>query len=128
MSAHLYRPVVGRIQLHTPYMEGNRRWLLDLGIRPTRDKATKRWLVSRGRLFELADASADRFGRCVVVTEHRASEQCHAACQGALGDECVCSCLGKNHGGGRALGGWVEVGAGVLVSEEIIQATWVVER
>lgn len=127
MTAHIYRPVAGRIELLTPYRDDNRAWLRSMGIRPLYSRETHRWLVARGRLFELADAAAARFGRCEVVTEHRADEQCHTSCQTAEGDECVCSCLGKKHGGGRALAGWMEVGSGVLVSEDIVAAHWVVQ-
>ena len=69
-----------------------------------------------------------RFGRVDVWTDHRVHERCHEACQIAKGEECVCSCLGKNYGEGRHLAGWVEVGdSGVLVTDEIIRQQWVVE-
>jgi hypothetical protein len=126
--ARIWRPLKGRLELWTPYRPANRQWLKDtLGARPTWSGG--RWLVARRHLHLLAQAAADRFGECEVWTDHLTTERCHVKCQQAKGAECVCSCLGRYHGGGTMLAGWVEFGdSGAIVASEIARAHWLVTR
>lgn len=123
MTAKIHRPVKGRIRLQTPYVPDNRGWLKSIGIgRPTWSKSEGVWLVSRVHLTRLVNEAVARFGEAEVWTDHRSEERCHTACQTAVGDECVCSCMGRHHGGGAPVEGWESLGD-VLVGS-VIRAHW----
>ncbi len=73
------------------------------------------WKVARGRLRELVDGLAAEVGECEVFVDFRASVtfKCDKRCVGAVSEECLCSCLGRNHRGTQF--GWFEVGETTLL-------------
>ncbi len=106
-----------------PYEGGsNRRWILDeLGsyMRPTwnRDAVPARWEIARPHLRSLVEALALKFGEIDLYLEFSMRQRCDKRCQAAEGDDCVCSCLGENHGGAAYWRHWTQVGETTLVSD-----------
>ena len=128
-SPAIYRPLRGRLYVATLYAEGNREWLIALGIRPGDfDRETKTWRIARKHLQGLLKAMLVRWGRPVhVYADFNTKERCATSCQKAKGDECTCSCMGRRHAGGRYLEGWRKVGPYVLVRDEIARQEWIVD-
>jgi hypothetical protein len=73
----------------------------------------------------LLEALVERYGKVEVWLEFSLTQKCDKRCRDAHGDECVCSCLGMNHGGiwGRR---WFEVGETTLISPEVKRIVGVV--
>jgi hypothetical protein len=114
----LERRLAGRLRLWIPYGDGtNRRWLKDrLGDRIRPEWVQGRpghWEIARAQLVPLLEALVTRFGQVEVLLEFSRTQKCDKRCRDATGDECVCSCLGRFHGGiwGRR---WFEVGETTL--------------
>jgi hypothetical protein len=119
-----HRPVEGRIRTKMPYDGGhNRAWLrrhLGNRIRPEL-QGNGVWGIARPHLRFLVEGLAERFGHVDVLLDFRISQRCDTRCRDALGDECVCSCLGENHGGAAYWRHWIEVGETTLVAGGDIQ-------
>lgn len=120
-----------RVWAWMPYGDGtNRRWLharLGERIRPEWNKHARRWEVSRRHLRPLVDALAEKFGEVEVTLEFSTKEQCDSRCQTAMNDDCQCSCLGENHGGGVFLD-WIVVSDTTLIRHERYVRTMVVRH
>ncbi|WP_371578084.1 hypothetical protein [Streptomyces sp. NBC_01314] len=56
--------------------------------------------------IELAGSLVKRHSRMVLGREYNSSEKCNHRCMNALGHECTCSCLARNHGRGGWMSGW----------------------
>lgn len=109
-----------RLLLWMPYSGGtNRAWLRsELGKRiDLRYIGHGRWAIARPHLRTLIEACAERFGEVDVVLDFRTRDRCDTRCQEATGDDCVCSCLGENHGGAAYWKRWIPVGENTLVGE-----------
>jgi len=125
------RRVTGRLRLwRLPYQGGGNRWWLkeQLGdrIRPNWVQGNPgHWEIARAHLLPLLAALVRRYGQVEVWLEFSLTQKCDKRCRDALGDECVCSCLGMNHGGiwHRR---WFEVGDTTLISPEIRQVRGIV--
>lgn len=122
MGPTLYRPTNGRLQLSLPFQLDNRGWLRELlgsGIHLDWVKAPSggHWSIARDHLMPLLQGLVAHYGRVYVRLEFKASMRCDSRCRDAKGDDCVCSCLGSNHGGaaGRT---WFEVGDTTLISSD----------
>lgn len=124
-TAKVLRPLSGPIRIRTPYKPGNRAALNTLAVRTTvRHLKGDQWELAR-RLFRPAVALlAERFGEVHVYTEHKTSQRCDRRCAEAKGDDCVCSCLYVNHGGGIA--GWNLIPENTLVRGDVTTAHYVV--
>ena len=72
------------------------------------------WKISREHLTAVAEAIAIRDGEVQIEMHYSESEQCDERCQNAKGDDCTCSCEGKNHGAAEH-GSWRQVGETTLV-------------
>jgi hypothetical protein len=103
-----------------PYSGGtNRAWLqAELGRRiDLRYVGEGQWEITRPHLRTLVEACAARFGELEVVLDFRTRDRCDTRCQEAVGDDCVCSCLGENHGGAAYWKRWIPVGETALISD-----------
>lgn len=126
-GSYIYRPLRGRALLRVPFARGNRRWLRDaLGCRPEWDSERRAWLVAREHLQRAIALLAETHGRVALALEYRLTDRCDIRCQAARGDDCVCSCLGEHHGGGRAVRGWRVVGDTTLVDSHVHVRRYVV--
>lgn len=117
VSWGVWRPVTGRVVIKMPYAKGNRAWLKEtLGdrIRPDFRKPPPRWEVARIHFAPVVQALANRLGRIDVYVDFRTAEQCDTRCRNARGQECTCSCLGRQHGRGITYG-WNLVGDTTMV-------------
>ena len=69
----------------------------------TCDPKTKAWAIPRSRLNYIAARCLCRYQSLWIIQTYRPLEKCAPACWNAQGYDCQCSCLGENHGSGRAL-------------------------
>lgn len=118
----ILRPVHGRIQVWTPYRPGNRGLLrehLPPGCQLAREGCV--WTVARVHLRRMINACLDAWDAVRIVSDYRSVQKCDTRCVEALGTDCVCSCLGDNHGAGTAPGH-------VLVSETTLVGPSEVQR
>ncbi|MGP3637512.1 protein kinase domain-containing protein [Streptomyces sp. 24-1644] len=58
-----------------------------------------------------------KFGEIDLYLEFSLQQRCDQRCQDAIGDDCVCSCLGENHGGAAYLRNWTQVAETNLVGD-----------
>ncbi|MFD9475010.1 hypothetical protein [Streptomyces goshikiensis] len=58
-----------------------------------------------------------KFGEIDLHLEFSMRQRCDKRCQDAEGDDCVCSCMGENHGGAAYWRNWIQVGETTLVSD-----------
>ena len=97
------RPAEGRLEVWIPWQPGGNRTLIKSACgsltRPERDGQRKRWLIARTHFMALIEALKARYGQVRVITAHCDTEKCDTRCQEARGDDCVCSCGGRFHGG-----------------------------
>lgn len=129
MTARILRPLRGRLQvrgLRAPQGEEppNRQMFKSAAgkaIRPTWVKAPEGspgwagyWTISRAHLTAVAEAIAIRDGEVQIEMHYSTSEQCDERCQNARGNDCTCSCEGKNHGAAEHAS-WKPVGETTLV-------------
>lgn len=129
MAALIRRPLRGRIEvrgLRAP--RGNEppnkqmfKTAAGKAIRPTWIDAPPGspgwagyWTISRQHLTVVAEAVAIRDGLVNVEMHYSTTEQCDRRCKNAKGDDCTCSCEGKNHGDGDHAS-WTPVGDTTLV-------------
>jgi len=138
------RPWVRRLVDHPqlwmwlPYLgESNRPWLREeLGrIRPAWVPSSAgregHWEVARSHLWTLVDALAIKFGTVDVYLEFSRRSQCDERCQSANPAtvyDCVCACLGENHGGAASWKSWRPVGESTLVSRERAMSHFIIGR
>lgn len=121
----ILRPVTGRVELKVPPGQMDRRWLrtgFDSGQRllEVLVKPANSWLIAREHFALAASAMAEKFGSVDVYMRFKSEERCSDRCVGAKLDECVCSCLGMNHGGGLYTSvGWVNQGERPLGNGEV---------
>lgn len=89
---------------------------------PKHDPKGDYWHLPRTSLGPVLRASLDAYGAAILVRDGKKLAVCNANCQKAEGPECMCSCLGQEHGvlSGRD---WVELGASyeTLVAEDHIR-------
>lgn len=127
----IYRPPRGELTVRLPYREGNRALLRGPGGRdPTWHPTLQYWTVPAawfGRLIRggsLAGGLLSASGQVYVIQPYRETEKCAAACWEAAGEECACSCMGRNHGIGYPGGRWYEVSDACAVRVGDRQLHW----
>lgn len=74
--------------------------------RPEWNPTGESWSVATRHFIELAGSLVKRHSRMVLGREYNSSEKCNHRCMNALGHECTCSCLARNHGRGGWMSGW----------------------
>ncbi|WIM93135.1 DUF5710 domain-containing protein [Actinoplanes oblitus] len=111
------RPVDGPAGCRLPAGDEHRAWLTGhLGEALTTDTRGVH-AIPRERLVHLVRGLTERFQRVDVFLDHRDGEPCGPRCRDAAGDDCVCSCLGRNHGGGEFWRRCPDVAAPALVGD-----------
>ncbi|SCF58520.1 hypothetical protein GA0115256_103517 [Streptomyces sp. DconLS] len=92
----------------------NRKWLKSAvpgkRIQPDWDADARCWRVAKANFTDLVHAMADRYGKVRVEIEYNPRAVCTESCRNAEGNDCECSCLGRSHGGGAWLDGWIDLG------------------
>lgn len=136
MVTRIIRPVQGRIEIrglpkNRDSAVSNRQWFKDSlqkHIRPVwvlhaSDEADYgHWEIARSHLQQMVEAIVRREGEVLLELHYRTNEKCDTRCQNARGFECVCSCLGRAHGGGEGRH-WIPVGDTTLIchGEETVE-------
>ncbi|MGY3684967.1 hypothetical protein ACVWXU_008590 [Streptomyces sp. TE33382] len=82
----------------------------------TPDAEPARWETARPHLRTLIETMALKFGEIDVFLQFSIRERCDTRCQNAEHDDCICRCIGENHGGAAYWRGWTQVGDATLVS------------
>lgn len=89
------RPLMVRI----PYREGNSRFIqADHQHRQRWNKQFRCWETPQSWFEAIVLRLLNEFGQTFVIQEYRQQEKCAPACWNAKGFDCVCSCMGANHG------------------------------
>ena len=77
-----------------------------------------RWRLARSTLNKVLRAGLDEYGSVGLFLDVEGKlAECDARCQNATSLDCVCGCLGENHGSGPDTIKWVEVSNAELVWE-----------
>jgi hypothetical protein len=114
-------PVVIRIRNQpllcmTPYMKDNQAFLQLTTRRPRWNPEHKLWELPRAWFNEIVTNCAQRWGTVYVIQPYNELEKCARACWDAVGLECNCSCMGKNHGMRQPSGRWYEISESCAIS------------
>jgi hypothetical protein len=97
------------LRARLPYTEKNRSWLQDGRRTSPAWIATKRyWEIPKAWFNDFVERALRTFGQVYVIQPYREQEKCSPACLNAVGHECQCSCMGRNHGTGND-GSWFEI-------------------
>lgn len=104
----VYRQGHGKpLLVRLPFAETNREWLRnDKRNKPHWDPQYKCWEVPKAWFENLIRRLTHRFGSVYVVQPFNTNEKCAPACWNAVGIECECSCMGRNHGSSNPEGKW----------------------
>jgi hypothetical protein len=97
------------LRARLPYAETNRSWLQN-GRRnsPTRNSNKRYWEMPKAWFNDFVERALETFGQVYIIQPYREQEKCSPACLNAVGHECQCSCMGRNHGAGND-GTWFEI-------------------
>ncbi|MBT2522766.1 hypothetical protein [Arthrobacter sp. ISL-28] len=74
------------------------------------------WMLAKRHRENLAAALQTLYGGVWVIREYSVTQVCTHSCQGAVRDDCTCSCGGEFHGGG---GTWAYVMDDLLINHEV---------
>jgi hypothetical protein len=103
-----------------PYWPDGSKWLQEGHSRHNhhyvRDPRPGHWVIPKAWVSELSQRLVALFRQCYLVQGLCKTEQCAPACWDAAGLECVCSCMGMNHGNGRPEGRWYEISETCAIS------------
>jgi hypothetical protein len=103
----IYKPDHGPLMVRLPFRAGNGEWVQDgRQYRQRWNREFRCWETPQNWFSPLLRKALQSFGKVFVIQEYRPQEKCAPACWNAEGFDCVCSCLGKNHGSGQPLGRW----------------------
>ena len=98
-----------RLRLRLPYAETNRAWLRNNRHTSPVWIADKRyWEIPKSWFNDFVERALATYGAVYVVQPYREQEKGSPACLNAVGHECQCSCMGRNHGAGND-GSWFEI-------------------
>jgi hypothetical protein len=97
------------LRARLPYAETNRSWLQN-GRRnsPTWISNKRYWEMPKAWFNDFVERALGTFGQVYIIQPYREQEKCSPACLNAVGHECQCSCMGRNHGAGND-GSWFEI-------------------
>jgi hypothetical protein len=97
------------LRVRLPYADANRSWL-QAGRRtsPTWISGKRYWEIPKAWFNDFVERALKTFGQVYVIQPYREQEKCSPACLNAVGHECQCSCMGRNHGTGND-GSWFEI-------------------
>lgn len=128
MVTRIIRPVQGWIEVrglprNRDSAVSNKQWFKDSLQRHIRPKWVTHahheagyghWEIARPHLQPVIEAIVRREGEVLLELHYRTNEKYDTRCQNARGFECVCSCLGREHGGGEGRR-WIPVGDTTLI-------------
>ncbi|MBB6357645.1 hypothetical protein ACFFTN_27520 [Aminobacter aganoensis] len=98
-----------KLRVRLPYDDNNRKWLNTVGKSSvTWIDGKSYWELPRSWFNSFVNRALERHGKLYVIQPYREQEKCARKCMEAMGHECNCSCMGKNHGAG-VNGSWFEV-------------------
>lgn len=93
-----------------PHGKYDRKWVKgDHRRAPEWLENYKCWKTPKAWLSCLIKRSLEEYGKVYLIQPFQPHQKCAPACWNATGEECQCSCLGKNHGAGKPKGKWYEV-------------------
>lgn len=97
------------LRARLPYADHNRAWLQD-GRRtsPAWISGKRYWEIPKAWFNDFVERALRTFGQVYVIQPYREQEKCSPACLNAVGHECQCSCMGRNHGASND-GSWIEI-------------------
>jgi hypothetical protein len=97
------------LRLRLPYAETNRSWLHNnRRTSPAWNTGKRCWEIPKAWFNDFVERALTTFGAVYVIQPYREQENCSPACLNAVGHECQCSCMGRNHGAGND-GSWFEI-------------------
>lgn len=97
------------LRARLPYLETNRFWLQNgRRISPVWISSKRCWELPKAWFNDFVERALGTFGQVYVIQPYREQEKCSPACLNAVGHECQCSCMGRNHGAGND-GSWFEI-------------------
>lgn len=97
------------LRARLPYTKKNRAWLQDgRRISPAWIAEKRYWEIPKAWFNDFVERALRTFGQVYVIQPYREQEKCSPACFNAVGHECQCSCMGRNHGAGND-GSWFEI-------------------
>lgn len=97
------------LRARLPYADNNRAWLQDgRRLYPAWISGKRYWEIPKAWLNDFVERALKTFGQVYVIQPYREQEKCSPACLNAVGHECQCSCMGRNHGAGND-GSWFEI-------------------
>ena len=97
------------LRARLPYADNNRVWLqADRRISPAWIAGKRYWEIPKAWFNDFVERALRTFGQVYVIQPYREQEKCSPACLNAVGHECQCSCMGRNHGAGND-GSWFEI-------------------
>jgi hypothetical protein len=95
------------LRVRLPYAEANRAWLRgENRNKPQWNPRFKCWETPKSWFENLIRRALWIYESIYVIQPFNDNEKCAPACWNALGVECECSCMGKNHGSGNPQGKW----------------------
>ena len=98
-----------KLRVRLPYAKDNQTWLKECGkAKPEWIADGKYWELPKSWFNDFVNRALERYGEVYVIQPYREQEKCAPACMNAVGHECQCSCMGRNHGIGND-GSWFEV-------------------
>lgn len=90
------------LRLRLPYAETNRSWLQnDRRTLPAWIASKRCWEIPKAWFNDFVERALATFGAVYVIQPYREQEKYSPACLNAVGHECQCSCMGRNHGSGK---------------------------
>jgi hypothetical protein len=99
-----------KLRVRTPYNENNRVWLkVGHRIDPEWNKEKKYWALPKSWFDDLVSKCLGKYNKVHIIQPYREQEKCAPACWHAVGHECNCSCMGKNHGSQGGNSSWLVV-------------------
>jgi hypothetical protein len=97
------------LRVRLPYANTNRAWLQDgRRVSPVWISGKRYWEIPKAWFNDFVERALKSFRQVYVIQPYREQEKCSPACLNAVGHECQCSCMGRNHGAGND-GSWFEI-------------------
>lgn len=87
------------------------------------------WTFNRTHASAVMESVAEEFGTVEVFADYNSMTKCDRRCREARGEDCECSCLGLQHGGGMLMAGWeILVGENTVLSGDRVRTRRVLRR
>ena len=97
------------LRARLPFTDNKRAWLqVGRRISPAWISGKRCWEIPKAWFNDFVERALRTFGQVYVIQPYREQEKCSPACLNAVGHECQCSCMGRNHGAGND-GSWFEI-------------------